>query len=510
MAVLDTERGAFVLRIVFDGLARGGKTTTVRALAKSLSRPASSPGELDGRTLYFDWLDYTGGRFEGHSIRCQLVSVPGQPGLKARRRKLLEAADAVVFVVDSRENELPAALEEAVRVRALLNSQARPAPGLIIQANKRDLPGAVSTSKLKQLIADRLSGTAVVETTALEGVGVREAFVLGVRLGLDRVQELIQRDELVHSRPEVEGPEDLLRQIDAPPALASVFEPDGVSPPDRIVPEVGKSSALRSEPEVEAPRRNLRSPGSPAPPSASIPSGTIWPPVEGRVYLYEAGTSRMQPRALPNGDWNAAAEDGWILHSPADAGFEDPETSRAALIDWARFHAGALGLVSQRRCIALADDGGGAPRLWQLVQRSKSLRDLLEEAFKLPSPHAVADALLECGRLLVIAEERFETGGVELGVDLDSVGTSGSSPIFIGLMPFPIRAGGPPQARRRIPGQEFDLLENAFGSVVREHLEKRSAAIPKIVDRIFRCTQTWTERRELCTILGMIVLGERP
>ena len=63
--------------------------------------------EVGERTLWFVWLEYTGGLFEGRQIRCQIITVPGQTVLGHRRRAILETADVVVFVSDS----APAALE---------------------------------------------------------------------------------------------------------------------------------------------------------------------------------------------------------------------------------------------------------------------------------------------------------------------------------------------------------------------------------------------------------------
>jgi hypothetical protein len=77
-----------------------GKTTSLRALAGSLGQTLKSPAEEYGRTLYSDWLDYTAGRFEGYKIRCQIVSVPGQPELSQRRWRLVKDADAIVYVGD--------------------------------------------------------------------------------------------------------------------------------------------------------------------------------------------------------------------------------------------------------------------------------------------------------------------------------------------------------------------------------------------------------------------------
>ena len=78
MALLDPQRQCIVLRAIYDGPAFAGKTTNLRALAESLGSKIYSGEEADGRTLYFDWVDYVGGLFEGLPIRCQIVGVPGQ------------------------------------------------------------------------------------------------------------------------------------------------------------------------------------------------------------------------------------------------------------------------------------------------------------------------------------------------------------------------------------------------------------------------------------------------
>ena len=105
MPTIDDSRGVLVVRIVYDGPAMSGKTTSLRALSQGFAASITSPEERDGRTLFFDWMDYVGGLFEGRPIRCQIVTVPGQTELAERRLRLLETADAVVVVADSRRGE---------------------------------------------------------------------------------------------------------------------------------------------------------------------------------------------------------------------------------------------------------------------------------------------------------------------------------------------------------------------------------------------------------------------
>src|SRR5688500_8756428 len=99
MPTIDAARGVLVIRIVYDGPDLSGKTTSLKALARGVSSHVECPEEREGRTLYFDWMEYVGGLFEGRQISCQIVSVPGQRELAHRRRLLLESADAVVCVL---------------------------------------------------------------------------------------------------------------------------------------------------------------------------------------------------------------------------------------------------------------------------------------------------------------------------------------------------------------------------------------------------------------------------
>src|SRR3954471_17712015 len=105
MAIIDQTKGVLVVRIVYDGPALSGKTTSLRALAKGVQSKVESPAETAGRTLFFDWVDYVGGLFDGRQIRCQIVGVPGQRELAERRKLLIETADAVVLVLDTRQAE---------------------------------------------------------------------------------------------------------------------------------------------------------------------------------------------------------------------------------------------------------------------------------------------------------------------------------------------------------------------------------------------------------------------
>src|SRR5262245_40285090 len=117
-----------------------GKTTSVTTLGRGLGSAVVSPAEVAGRTVYFDWLDYTGGLFDGRRIRCQIVSAPGQAALASRRRQLLESADVVVFVADSSPEGFEADRSYLGSLCSVLRQVGGVPVGVVVQANKRDLP----------------------------------------------------------------------------------------------------------------------------------------------------------------------------------------------------------------------------------------------------------------------------------------------------------------------------------------------------------------------------------
>jgi signal recognition particle receptor subunit beta len=426
LAILDTERGVLVVRIVYDGPALAGKTSSVRALAASLGRPTFSGDEAEGRTLHFDWLDYTGGLFQGYPIRCQILSVPGQPALVSRRRRLLREADAVVFVADSREQALHEGLRSFEELRAFVNEAAPPAPGIVLQANKRDAGEAVPIDVLRARLAVGPT-VGVTQSVATDGTGIRETFVLAVRLALDLVRERWRTGTLATGRPETETGEDLMDALRR--AEGGVRPTAETSPGTGWTPRVETTAATTAVAEPEPAR-----PEGVRTPDAFVPGGLIWPPVEGRLVLHEASAIGLYATRGPNGDWWASAEKAWIAYSFRAADFAEMEPGRAALVSWARWLSTLGRRLSPRRAIALCASGTGTWRLWQVGRREPSLRDLVRAALAEPHPDRAADGLLRASELL--AEADAELGPLGLPVTAVSVGrVEGTGVCYVGIVP---------------------------------------------------------------------------
>lgn len=506
MPIVDKERGVLVVRVVYDGPPMSGKTTTLRALAERLGVSITSPEEQDGRTLFFDWVDYVGGLFEGRQIRCQIVSVPGQRELAKRRRLLLESADAIVMVADTRASAVGEAYSLLRELLPWCRGQDPPV-GVVIQANKRDAPDSVPRAAIHDEF-ERIAPLAIVDTVAVTGEGVREAFVFAVRLALDRVRTLSAARRLQEGAPSVTGPSELLASMkplsvaplaaETPPAAVAVAVAVAGGAPIAVVPTVDAVEVIRepSTPTIATaapggmviPELEHLLPEAPPPgpvrwdetsnervftPDPLMPGGFIWPPVDGRMLLHEVAQLERTPVLTPYGDWWAAGE-GWRFHSAATALFGSADLGRQQLIEWARLHASNLHRLSSGRTVILADAGSGRFRLWQLVRVSPSLREHLLSAFSSEGSDALARELLAAAIHLLRARQSFRGADTSLPCTLWTVsGDLHRHPTFVGLMPKP-------GANPREEASAESLLAREFRPLF-YHLKSERADYPHVV-----------------------------
>ena len=419
MATLDPRNDAVVIRVVYDGAPMAGKSTSVRALGRGLGGEVVSPAEVSGRTLYFDWLDYTGGLFEGRRIRCQIISVPGQATLAPRRRRLLETADVIVFVGDSTPAGFAGDRSYLSGLQTVLERISGPPVGIVFQANKRDHAEAVPLETIRSMLQELGLRVGVVESIATESSGIREAFVFAVRLALDRVRDLMRTGELADSRPAVDSPQELLRELKLQEegsmdyaaesglvhtrvaelqtnslvanALAEVARDDmtgaGVAAAGIAQANAAQPGAVQSEvPEAEIAQAEVvqaamaRAPtlhaaddevdsqavDVPAIPDERVASGLVWPPVDGRLVLHELTQTSVPLTRAADGAWDGEVPGRWRLHSDAYEVFDDLEEGRSVLVRYARIQSVAARDRIAPCCIVLAADGHGRHRLWRI------------------------------------------------------------------------------------------------------------------------------------------------
>lgn len=402
MPHIDGRSGDIVVRIVYDGAPEAGKTTNVQQLFEliPLQRRGAlaNPGTAQRRTEFFDWLDFAGGFVDGRRLRCQLVSVPGQSQLLHRRKYLLETADAIVFVADSRLEHAHNNRECLRVLRHILDGFAAAIPvGIVLQANKQDLPAALPPAAL--LAALELNdGVPVVPGIAMWGRGVLDTFVLAARLATDRVRALVREGRELQELVERDGNAGALHA-----AMLAAEKPDSAPAPSPA-PTTPPPAAEERIPLLRLRANDLtRASCARFPRPESLLAGHVWPPVRGRASLVAAladGTAAAPTRVL---DWappapiELACEGGWVLHSSSRWRFDSDADARVGLRGAVRQLLAAPELVPEGRAVFLGPDEAGY-RLWMLTPALPSIAEKLVEAVAALDREGVTSALAAAKR----------------------------------------------------------------------------------------------------------------
>src|SRR5258706_145119 len=145
MAVVDFTERQLTLKLVYFGPPLSGKTSNLRALHAKVD--TLNRGRLmtldtrDDRTLFFDLLPIFF-RTSGFSFRIKVYTVLGQPAHEATRKVVLAGADGVVFVADSSPDQIEANRASWQNLTSNLIALGLADLPVVVQYNKRDLPGA--------------------------------------------------------------------------------------------------------------------------------------------------------------------------------------------------------------------------------------------------------------------------------------------------------------------------------------------------------------------------------
>jgi signal recognition particle receptor subunit beta len=193
MPIFDPLMHRLVVRVVYDGPGTAGKTTNVQQICRlfpvSKRTEMYTPGALKGRTMFFDWLEVDLATKGKIPVRVQVLSVTGQEARSYRRRPLLNSADAVVFVCDSRPEHLDNNRQRLLLLQRYLRERHAPAPYLI-QANKQDMPGALPPNELLAQLRWKQS-VPVLPAIASDAKGVTETFQQAARAAAQYAQRII-------------------------------------------------------------------------------------------------------------------------------------------------------------------------------------------------------------------------------------------------------------------------------------------------------------------------------
>ncbi len=541
MAYYDSGLGKYVVRIVYDGAPLSGKTTSLVTLAGLLGRKGDSavfsPGEASGRTLFFDWLDYEGGLFNGKGIRCQIVSVPGQKALDDRRQRLLSTADAIVFVFDSTEDRYRESLEYFRDLPSACSDEVQTAPGILLQANKRDLVSAVPMTELKEAVGDARN-VGIIESSAVSGDGVRHSFVLGVGLALDRIAALQAAGQLPNRTDgDIDTGEDLLQwlrgeegavdlhervsidehqvhevaSLEGDTAIAKRFtallseqrqdravaaNDDSGGKQTGIAGQLGRDGVgLLSERELSVSGDDL----SIALPSVNVPAGFIWPPVEGRLIVNEVASDTDLVIGGTGDRWLARSKQWTLVSRKADS-FDDPSIARPALIELVKNHIKLKGLLSSGRCVALSPDRDKW-RLWQVARKEQSVATALKYLFRSKDAVRIADLIFRYGELIVRASKLFGSSGVALPVEASTIGASKGDPVYLGCIPY----GSSRETENA--SSASTLVRTEIRRMFGETPDMTALSVPLIVDRLKVHAKDDAESAMIVDVASSVLIG---
>jgi hypothetical protein len=177
---IDIQHREVTLKLVYYGPALSGKTTNLQQLHRVIGQAAGSDlmtlNTRDDRTLFFDLLPLRFATRGGLEVKLKLFTVPGQVIHAATRKVVLQGVDGVAFVADSQRAETRANNESFADLRRNLadNAIAFEDIAMVIQFNKRDLPGIRSDEEIERISAK--GSEPVYKATAIHGHGVSETF----------------------------------------------------------------------------------------------------------------------------------------------------------------------------------------------------------------------------------------------------------------------------------------------------------------------------------------------
>jgi signal recognition particle receptor subunit beta len=412
VAVYDPETNKLVVRVVYDGPGMAGKTTNLQQIC-SFFAPQRRSGLYTGttaaaRTLCLDWMHIDGGLVRGHDLRCHLLTVPGQAVLSRRRQMLLSMADAAVFVLESTEAGLADALPMWHSLLACTGGPQQGVP-LVIQANKQDLPGAIGTAELRRRW-DVDASIPITTAEAASGDGVRETVVLAIRGAAVQLQELLATTGVADLIGTYETGQELEKRI-----LAAER---GAGPP----PEPRRSASAPAAVMESPPAANDAAPLDPSTwtgeitlPGLDVPSGLVWPALEGRktlgrVPFLEATRHEPDPPSAPEAGRRSDAivyEAGiWCLRTSLRRRFASAEHAKKELVRLARRKL-ELGTLCVPRTVLVAQRStraGGAEDaywLWTISLWLSPLSSQIEYAVKNADEGTLSDALSQYARLVV-------------------------------------------------------------------------------------------------------------
>jgi hypothetical protein len=292
MVQINFARREVNCKIVFYGPGLSGKTTNLEIIHKKV--PDTARGNLTSiateqdRTLFFDFMPLDLGQVAGMKTKLFLYTVPGQVYYDSTRKLVLQGADGVSFIADSDPNRMNDNLESFKNLEKNLKDYGvdiRKIP-LVIQYNKRDLPGALSVAELNAKLNP--IGVPTFEAVAVKGEGVMQTLKGISKLVVDRLNEEYAPVKAASSGAPAAAPA-AARPTPAQATPAPAARPPAAGPVPAaaqkgtgVRPAPAPAAAAHASPSPVAPRPAPPAPRpaapAPAPPRTAAPAARPAPP----------------------------------------------------------------------------------------------------------------------------------------------------------------------------------------------------------------------------------------
>jgi len=310
-------------KIVYYGPGLSGKTTNLQYVHSKV--PGNTRGELISlateadRTLYFDFLPINIGSINGFAAKFQLYTVPGQVYYNATRKLVLRGVDGVCFVADSQPDKMDENIESLMNLEENLREYGYDMKTMpvVIQYNKRDLPGVLPVEDLQQRLNP--NGWPAFEASATIGNGVFDTLKMIIKMVLEKAKS----GQASSPAAPAQQPDPMEAAAPPPPASPPTPAPEPVAPPVAAQPQ---PSAPSPSPTVE-PTTSLPdqlAPAAQATESAPVAdsSATEGPSLDEPLFGNQEAAS---PAAAPveSNQEPAAVETATIQPTPAEASEPD-------------------------------------------------------------------------------------------------------------------------------------------------------------------------------------------
>ncbi|MRR08214.1 MAG: GTP-binding protein, partial [Deltaproteobacteria bacterium] len=185
MALFNRTKREINAKIVYFGPPLAGKATTLQFIHRKLKPECRGPmktmgGQLD-RMLFFDFIPPELEEVNDFRVRFHLYTVQGEVTNASTWKTVLKGADGIVFVADASPESRAVTRESFEMLRGCLRSYGQELETLpcIIQSNKSDLPDALTTEAMGQLLDSVVFP--VVKSAARTGEGVLQALSTAVK-----------------------------------------------------------------------------------------------------------------------------------------------------------------------------------------------------------------------------------------------------------------------------------------------------------------------------------------